>query len=48
LDFDDVPEGLSFIGTPTFHFLDKNEKAVFRIDGGKTIPAFLQTLNDLN
>ena len=48
LEFDDVPEKLTYIGTPTFHFLDKNEKALHRIDGGKTAPSFLKALNQLH
>ena len=48
LDFDDVPEGLTFLGTPTFHFLDKNEKAIYRIDGGKRIPSFIKALEEIN
>ena len=46
LDFDDVPEGLTYVGTPTFHFLDKNEKAIYRIDGGKTVPSFFKAITD--
>ena len=44
LGIDDVPNGLTFVGTPTFHFLDKNKKALSRIDGGKTVPSFLKAL----
>jgi thioredoxin-related protein len=48
LDFDDIPNNLEFIGTPTFHFLNKEEKTVLRIDGGKTTPSFLQALEKIN
>ncbi|MBC8236795.1 MAG: thioredoxin family protein [Helicobacteraceae bacterium] len=48
LDFDDIPQDLTYIGTPTFHFLDKNENAVYRFDGGKTVPSFLKALDEVN
>ncbi len=48
LDFDDTPNNLTYIGTPTFHFLDKNEKALKRIDGGKTVPSFMRALQTLD
>jgi thioredoxin-related protein len=48
LDFDEIPNNLTYIGTPTFHFLDKEEKALGRIDGGKTIPSFLKALESIN
>lgn len=48
LDFDDVPNGLTFIGTPTFYFLDKNEKILSKFDGGKTKPSFLKALAEFN
>ncbi|MDB2562259.1 thioredoxin family protein [Sulfurimonas sp.] len=47
LDFDDIPEGLTYIGTPTFHFLNKDETAIYRINGGKTVPSFLQALDEI-
>lgn len=48
LDFDDVPKDLTFVGTPTFYFLDKNEKILQRFDGGKTVPSFLKALDEIN
>ncbi len=42
---DFMPEGLTFVGTPTFHFLDKNEKKLDRLDGGKNSKVFLEKLN---
>jgi len=44
---DFVPEGLAFIGTPTFYFLDKDEKKLERIDGGKNAKSFMQVLESL-
>ena len=48
LDFDDVPEGMTFIGTPTFYFSDKNGKILSKFDGGKTTPSFLKALEEFN
>lgn len=48
LDFDDIPNDLTFVGTPTFHFLNKDEKAIHRIDGGKTTPSFLKALDTMD
>lgn len=39
---DFIPEGLSYFGTPTFHFLDKNEKKLDRINGGKNSKSFME------
>lgn len=47
LDFDDIPEGLTYIGVPTFYFLDKDKKVLLNIDGGKTVPSFLKMLDEL-
>jgi len=47
LDFDDIPNNLAYIGTPTFYFLDHNEKTLLRVDGGKTTPSFLKALEQL-
>lgn len=41
---DFIPEGLGFIGTPTFHFLDANGKKIGRYDGGANIPKFMSIL----
>ncbi|MFT5662535.1 MAG: thioredoxin-related protein [Sulfurimonas sp.] len=48
LDFDDLPEGMNFIGTPTFYFVDNNGKTLLRFDGGKTVPSFIKALNEIN
>ena len=48
LDFDDVPEGMTFIGTPTFYFLDKNANTLLKFNGGKTTPSFLKALAEVN
>lgn len=47
LDFDDVPKDLTYIGTPTFYFIDKNENIVSKFDGGKTVPSFLKALDEV-
>ena len=31
---DYIPDEFSYIGTPTFHFLNKHERKIERIDGG--------------
>lgn len=41
---DFMPEGLTFVGTPTFHFLDKSEKKLYKIDGGKNGKDFMDIL----
>lgn len=41
---DFLPEGLTYFGTPTFYFLDKNEKKLDRINGGKNIEKFMEFL----
>lgn len=42
---DFIPDGLGYMGTPTFHFLDANGKKVGRYDGAANIPAFMGLLN---
>jgi thioredoxin-related protein len=37
---DRVPSGLRYLGTPTFHFLDKEGKKLHRLDGYANIPDF--------
>lgn len=37
---DYVPEEFTYIGTPTFHFLNKFERKIDRIDGGKNVKDF--------
>ncbi|MGD9654240.1 MAG: thioredoxin family protein [Sulfuricurvum sp.] len=41
---DFIPEGLGYIGTPTFHFLDAKGKKIGRYDGAANIPSFLGIL----
>lgn len=41
---DFIPEGLGYIGTPTFHFLNASGKKIGRHDGGANIPTFLGIL----
>lgn len=41
---DFVPEGLGYIGTPTFHFLDAKGKKIGRYDGAANIPTFMGIL----
>lgn len=48
LDFDDIPNDLEYMGTPTFYFLDKNEKKLHRLNGGRRAPGFLKMLNEIN
>lgn len=42
---DFIPDGLGYMGTPTFHFLDANGKKVGRYDGAANIPSFMGLLN---
>ena len=44
---DFIPEGLGYIGTPTFHFLDAKGKKIGRHDGGANIPTFLGILGKM-
>jgi thioredoxin-related protein len=44
---DYIPSGLTFIGTPTFHFLNKHESKIDRIDGGVNAKTFLDKLKEL-
>jgi len=41
---DFIPDGLSYIGTPTFYFLDVKGKKLERHDGAANIPTFLGIL----
>ncbi|HLD22618.1 MAG TPA: thioredoxin family protein [Sulfuricurvum sp.] len=41
---DFIPEGLGYIGTPTFHFLDAKGKKIGRHDGGENVPTFMGIL----
>lgn len=38
---DFIPEGLGYIGTPTFHFLNASGKKIGRHDGGANVPTFM-------
>lgn len=40
-----IPQGLGYIGTPTFHFLNDSGKKIGRHDGAANIPAFMGILN---
>ncbi len=44
---DFIPEGLGYIGTPTFHFLNAKGEKLKRHDGGANIPTFLGILNSV-
>ncbi|MGA9047009.1 thioredoxin family protein [Sulfuricurvum sp.] len=44
---DFIPEGLGYIGTPTFHFLTASGKKIGRHDGGANIPTFLGILGKM-
>lgn len=41
---DFLPSDLSYIGTPTFHFINKNGSKVGRIDGGRNQKDFMEEL----
>ena len=41
---DFIPDGLGYIGTPTFYFMDSNGKKLGRHDGAANIPTFLGIL----
>jgi thiol:disulfide interchange protein len=41
---DFIPEGLGYIGTPTFHFLNASGKKIGRHDGGINVPGFMGIL----
>ena len=45
---DFVPDGFSYIGTPTFYFTDANGKNITeRLDGGANAKDFTQKLNEV-
>ncbi|MDD2906588.1 MAG: thioredoxin family protein [Sulfurimonas sp.] len=44
---DYIPSGLTYIGTPTFHFLNKYESKLDRIDGGVNAKSFLDKVAEL-
>lgn len=41
---DFIPDGLPYIGTPTFHFMNQYEIKKGRIDGGANVKDFLEEL----
>ncbi len=49
LDINDdyVPDRLAYIGTPTFHFLNKHESKIDRIDGGVNSRDFTLKMREL-
>jgi len=44
---DSVPEKLEYFATPTFYFLDANEKILKRLNGGENAKDFLATLKEM-
>jgi len=44
---DFVPDGLTYIGTPTFYFLNKHERKLERIDGGINAKKFADKLKEV-
>lgn len=44
---DFIPSGLTYIGTPTFHFINHYEAKVERIDGGVTAKEFLEIIEGI-
>ena len=40
-----IPDDMTYIGTPTFHFIDKNEKIIDTLVGGKNAKTFMEKLN---
>ena len=45
---DFMPEGLEFFATPTFYFLDSNEKKIHRINGAHNSKEFSEELELFN
>jgi len=44
---DFIPEGLGYMGTPTFHFVNSKGVKLKRHDGGANIPTFMGILNSV-
>ncbi len=44
---DYVPEDLPYIGTPTFHFLNKHGRKLDRIDGGANVRDFTTKMREV-
>lgn len=47
IDYQRVPSGLGYIGTPTFHFLKSDGSKVGRLDGGANVPDFTAKLREV-
>lgn len=45
---DFVPEGLEYFATPTFYFLDADEKKLYRIDGAHNSKEFAEETEEVN
>lgn len=44
---DFVPEGLEYFATPTFYFLDANEKILHKINGAHNVKVFKEELEEV-
>ncbi|MDQ7042819.1 MAG: thioredoxin fold domain-containing protein [Sulfurimonas sp.] len=44
---DFIPENLEYFATPSFYFLDTNEKVLKRVNGGEKAKDFIKTLEAL-
>jgi len=44
---DFIPDGLTYVGTPTFHFVNKFERRLDRIDGGVNVKDFMLKLEEV-
>lgn len=44
---DFIPEKLEYFATPTFYFLDKNEKILKRLNGGENAKDFIKILQEV-
>lgn len=44
---DYIPERYGYIGTPTFHFINKNETKIDRIDGGVNSRDFMLKMREI-
>lgn len=48
IDETEAPEGLEYIGTPTFYFLDSNKKIISQFSGGKNAKSFSKALGSIH
>ena len=46
IDEDFIPEGLEYFATPTFYFLNSNEKVLYRINGAHNSKEFTKALEN--